>query len=133
MSVLTTGAGDARALADALSRKDRRVIVCLCAAWCDTCEEFRRTFERLSDADRAAAYVWIDIEDDSALLGELDIENFPTLAVFRGGEPLFYGVTLPQEGVVERTLAALSGEDVRPVAVPEEVARLPAALGSRPG
>lgn len=107
---------------------DTRLVICLCAQWCDTCREFREGFARLADKDADAAYVWLDIEDDSALVGDLDVENFPTLAVFRGAAPLFYGVTLPQEGLVQRTLAALGSADARPVEVPPEVARLAGAL-----
>src|SRR6185503_1006201 len=128
MPLLTTDPRDARALEDALGRARGRVIVCLCAAWCDTCEEFMKTFARLSDADAGSAYVWIDIEDDAAVAGDIDVENFPTIAVFRGGRPVFYGVTLPQEPVVARTLAALADPAAPVVTVPEAVARLPQAL-----
>jgi len=104
------------------------LVACLCASWCTTCSEFRDTFERLQKANAAARFVWLDVEGDSALMGEIEIESFPTLAVFRGGQPLFYGVTMPQEGVVARTLAAVLRDDARAVAVPEEIAGLPGAL-----
>jgi thioredoxin len=107
------------------------LVACLCAAWCKTCGEFRDTFERLSKANTEAKFVWLDVEEDSALLGDIEIENFPTLAVFRGEKPLFYGVTMPQEGVVARTLASLSREDREAVEIPEEIAGLPAAVSSR--
>jgi thioredoxin 1 len=128
MPLLTTDAADGPALARALASADRPLIVCLCAAWCDTCEEFKLTFERLANADASAAYLWIDIEDDGDLLGDIDVENFPTLAVFRGGVTLFYGVTLPQEGVVARTLASLSGRTSGAPGVPEAVKLLLPAL-----
>src|SRR5258706_7049944 len=101
------------------------LVVCLCAAWCDTCAEFRDTFARLERAHPEADFVWLDAEDDSALVGELDIENFPTLAVFRGDAPLFYGVTLPQEGVVARTLNSVLGAKNAVTAVANGIARLP--------
>ena len=110
---------------------DAPLVVCLCAAWCDTCGEFRDTFARLEHAHPEADFVWLDVDDDSALVGDLDIENFPTLAVFRGDTPLFYGVTMPQEGVVSRTLQSFLGSDVRVVSVPAEIAGLPAALRPR--
>jgi len=107
------------------------LVVCLCAAWCDACSEFRDTFARLEQSYPQARFVWLDVEDDAALIGELDIENFPTLAVFRGAAPLFYGVTLPQEGVVARTLSSVL-EGKQPVTrVPAEVAGLPQALRPR--
>ena len=107
------------------------LVVCLCAAWCDTCAEFRDTFTRLSRAHPQAAFVWLDVEDDAALVGDVDIENFPTLAVFRAGAPRFYGVTLPQEGVVARTLSLVLEEKHPVTAVPKEIAGLPAALRPR--
>ena len=107
------------------------LVVCLCAAWCKTCTEFRDTFDKLAHADAGADFVWLDVENDSALVGDIEIENFPTLAVFRGGKPLFYGVTMPQEGVVARTLAALKRDDRDAIDVPEEIAGLPEVLSAR--
>ena len=114
-----------------LRKEDQLLVACLCATWCKTCTEFRETFDRLAASNHDVKFVWLDVEYDSALVGEIDIENFPTLAVFRGGTPLFYGVTLPQEGVVARTLASLAGPDCDAVAVPEEIAGLPEALNER--
>jgi len=107
------------------------LVVCLCAAWCKTCTEFHGTFDKLARENGAAKFVWLDVEDDSALVGDIEIENFPTLAVFRGEAPLFYGVTMPQEGVVARTLASLSQPDRDSIQVPVEIADLPQALGAR--
>ena len=114
-----------------LRRNEDLLVVCLCAAWCDTCTEFRGTFAKLAQSHPGAGYVWLDVEDDSALVGDIEIENFPTLAVFRAGKPLFYGVTLPQEPVVARTLASLLSRDASAVAVPKEIAGLPEVLSAR--
>ena len=116
----------------AVGGNESLLVVCLCAAWCKTCAEFRDTFDKLAKTGGGARYVWLDVEDDSALVGDIEIENFPTLAVFRGDKPLFYGVTMPQEGVVARTLASLARADRDEVAVPEEIAGLPEALSARP-
>jgi thioredoxin reductase (NADPH) len=111
--------------------QDALLVVCLCAAWCKACTEFRATFDKLAGDNAEAKFVWLDVEDDSALVGDIEIENFPTLAVFRGAKPLFYGVTMPQEGVVARTLAALARDVRDPAAMPEEIAGLPTALAER--
>ncbi|MGQ0509829.1 MAG: thioredoxin family protein [Betaproteobacteria bacterium] len=110
---------------------DGLLVACLCAAWCKTCGEFRDTFDKLAKDNAGAQFVWLDIEDDSALVGDIEIETFPTLAVFRGDQPLFYGVTMPQEGVVSRTLASLARTDRAAMPIPEEIAGLPGALKSR--
>ena len=111
--------------------RDGLLVACLCATWCKTCTEFRGTFDKLALESAGVKFVWLDVEDDSALVGDIDIENFPTLAVFRGDQPLFYGVTMPQEGVVARTLATLMREDRDASEVPEEIAGLPEALSRR--
>ncbi|HUN67353.1 MAG TPA: thioredoxin family protein [Burkholderiales bacterium] len=111
---------------------DGLLVACLCAAWCKTCGEFRDTFDKLAKENTGARFVWLDVEDDSALVGDIEIENFPTLAVFRGDRPLFYGVTMPQEGVVARTLASLARTDRDAIEVPEEISGLPEALSARP-
>ena len=115
----------------ALPQANELLVVCLCAAWCKTCSEFRDTFDRLAQSHQGTGFVWLDVEDDSALVGDIEIENFPTLAVFRGDKPLFYGVTMPQEGVVARTLDALARDNRDAVTVPQEIAGLPNALNAR--
>jgi thioredoxin 1 len=131
MPVLTTRDSDAAALLELLDRNAGLLVVCLCAAWCDACREFGKTFERLAARQRNAGLVWLDIEDDSALVGDIEIENFPTLAVYRSGEPVFFGVTLPQEGTIARILGSLDTPEARVLAVPREIAALPAALAER--
>jgi thioredoxin reductase (NADPH) len=107
------------------------LVACLCATWCKTCTEFRGTFDKLAKENAGAKFVWLDVEDDGALVGDIEIENFPTLAVFRGDKPLFYGVTMPQEGVVQRTLASLKRDDREAIQVPAEIAGLPENLSAR--
>ena len=114
-----------------MERSVELLVVCLCAAWCDFCTEFRGTFASLARSHPGADFVWLDVEDDSALVGDIEIENFPTLAVFRAGAPLFYGVTMPQEPVVARTLAALARQATAAAVVPPEIERLPEALAGR--
>ena len=113
------------------THQDGLLVACLCATWCKTCTEFRDTFDKLAASNADARFVWLDVEDDSALVGDIEIENFPTLAVFRGDKPLFYGVTMPQEGVVQRTLASLRRDDRDAIEVPGEIAGLPELLSAR--
>lgn len=117
-----------RVLAERLAEAPAATIIGLCAAWCDTCREFRPSFERLADSRRDALFVWLDIEDDSTVVGDIDIENFPSLAVFRGGVPVFFGATMPQQGAVARLLAALTQGELAAVGVPDAVAALPRRL-----
>ena len=89
---------------------DTWLIACFCAAWCDTCTQYRPKLAALSDTQPERLYAWIDIEDHPDLLGDEDIENFPTLLVQQGKKILFYGPMLPHIGHLERLLASLTPE-----------------------
>jgi thioredoxin 1 len=85
-------------------------VVCLCAAWCDTCEIYRPLLAGLAAQRPDQRFAWIDIEDDADALGDdaLDIETFPTLMVLRDGLPLFHGPLLPNVATLARLLDALA-------------------------
>ncbi|GAB1459451.1 hypothetical protein MASR2M50_12250 [Thauera sp.] len=89
------------------------VVLALCAQWCGTCREFRSTLERLAEARHDIVFAWADVEDDAELVGDLDVENFPTLALFRAGVALHYGVSLPHESVVARLVETLAAATER--------------------
>lgn len=87
------------------------VVACLCAAWCRTCDDYRPVFDEVGArfGDRVSLR-WIDIEDEAGLVGEVDVENFPTLALVRGGQALFCGALTPQAATLTRMIeAALAG------------------------
>lgn len=126
MTVLT--ATDRDALARAFAGDARLVVVSMCAAWCDTCNEFRVAYERIARSRPECAFVWLDIEDDAAIAGDIDVENFPTLAVFRGDVPVHFGVSIPQEATLARLIDELASRTVSARDVPDEVRALPEAL-----
>jgi thioredoxin reductase (NADPH) len=107
------------------------IVVCLCAAWCDTCTEFRIAFDRIARQRPDMSFVWLDIEDDSALCGDIDVENFPTLAIYRGDTLLHFGVSLPQEGTVARLIDAMVTRADAAAGAPEAVLELPRRLAQR--
>lgn len=97
-------------------------VVCLCAAWCRTCDAYRPDLAQLAARERAVRFVWLDVEDDADWIGDLDIETFPTLLVLARDTPLFFGALPPQIGVFERTLQSLRAGAVRAAALDDEVA-----------
>jgi thioredoxin reductase (NADPH) len=124
--VFSTAQEQAQALSLALAEKPFLVLG-LCAAWCNTCIEFRKGFEGLADARADSTFVWLDIEDDAEIAGDIDVENFPTIAVFHRDRLLHFGVSLPQPSIVGRLLAALSAES-RTIDSHPAVNELPARL-----
>jgi thioredoxin 1 len=81
--------------------------VCLCAAWCGTCGVYRPLFDDLARAHPDVRFEWVDIEDDSDIAGDLDVETFPTLLIADGQRALFLGPLLPQAPVLARLLSSL--------------------------
>ena len=85
---------------------DKWVVACLCAAWCDVCKQYRAGLDAVAAVHPEHQFVWIDIEDQSDLVGELDVENFPTILIQRGDTVVFYGTMLPEPRQVARLLQA---------------------------
>jgi thiol-disulfide isomerase/thioredoxin len=83
------------------------VVSCLCAAWCDTCNDYRPGFLALAHKFPAATFRWVDIEDQADEVGDLEVENFPTIRVTRDDEVLFHGTLLPLHAHLERLLTEL--------------------------
>lgn len=103
------------------------LVVGLCAAWCNTCTEFREGFEGLASTRVDSTFVWIDIEDDAEIAGDIEVENFPTIGVFHRDRLLHFGVSLPQPSIVARLLAALTA-DSGTIAAEAAVVSLPTRL-----
>jgi thioredoxin 1 len=98
--------------------RERWIVACLCAAWCGTCSSYRATFEALAERHPDKLFIWIDIEDQAEVVGELDVENFPTLLVQRADTVAFFGTVLPDPAVAERLVQAQAASS------DEELARL---------
>jgi len=94
-------------------------VACLCAAWCRLCEGYRAVFDALA-AEPAPPGVtlrcrWVDIEDEVDLVGDLDIETFPTWVIAEGTVILFAGALTPEPATVRRVLGACLGGKPMPL------------------
>jgi hypothetical protein len=105
----------------------RWIVACLCAAWCGTCGSYRAAFDTLAARHPDKLFVWIDIEDQADLVGDLDVENFPTLLIQRTDLVAFFGTMLPDPALAARLVQAQA-------ALPdEELARLAQSSAERRG
>ncbi|MEG1327158.1 MAG: thioredoxin family protein [Janthinobacterium sp.] len=84
----------------------RWTVACLCALWCGTCGSYRATFEELAARHPDTNFVWIDIEDQADVVGDLDIDNFPTLLIQHEDNVAFFGTVLPDGGLAHRMVQA---------------------------
>ncbi|PKO49621.1 MAG: thioredoxin [Betaproteobacteria bacterium HGW-Betaproteobacteria-21] len=120
--------------ADLLSRGgdacgDRsHLVLIFCAEWCGTCRSFRPVLEMLAAAHQQIGFAWLDIEDDAELAGDIEVESFPTVAILRGSQPLYFGATLPLEDVVARLIRSALSAGGPLVEVPEELGALAARI-----
>lgn len=85
---------------------DRWIVACLCAAWCGTCASYRAAFDGLAARHPDKHFVWIDIEDQAEVVGDLDVDNFPTLLIQRHDMVTFFGTMLPDPALAERLIQA---------------------------
>jgi hypothetical protein len=85
-------------------------IACLCAAWCRLCDEYRPMLQALAAefirAGVRAHWHWVDIEDEADLIGDLDVETFPTLVIADESHVRFAGPVTPQRDTLRRLLRA---------------------------
>ena len=117
MHSLTLNSDNREEIAAALAG-DRWIVACLCAAWCGTCESYRATFDEVAARHPDKFFVWIDIEDHADVVGDLDVENFPTLLIQHHELVAFFGTMLPDAGLAHRLVLAQSEQ------TDEELSRL---------
>jgi thioredoxin 1 len=106
-------------------------VACLCAAWCRVCESYAAVFDEVrrgwAGPGPRPVWHWIDIEDESERVGDLDIETFPMLLVADASAVRFAGPVAPDARTLSRLLRALLDPAQAPPrwpAVPGAVAEL---------
>lgn len=95
-------------------------VVCLCAQWCGVCRQYESEFLALREKYPQLRFVWMDVEEREDLLGEVDIETFPTLLIGAGDKPKFLGPLLPQIKVLDRLLSSLLHDESASSSLPPE-------------
>lgn len=107
-------------------------VICLCAAWCGVCRDWRPMLRDLAGAHPEWHVAWVDIEDQDEAMGDVDVETFPTLLVAEGGEPRFFGPVPPSAPQLERLVQRLQAraEPTVPAGVAALLRRLQPVLGA---
>ena len=83
-------------------------VICLCAEWCGVCRSYRLLFEQVAVLFPQLRFGWLDVEDEAALVGDLDIETFPTLMVATPAGARFLGALTPHAPTLSRLLESLT-------------------------
>lgn len=87
------------------------VIVCYCAQWCDTCKKYETDFQQLASEYPQHVFVWIDIEENPELLGDEDVENFPTVSVQNAQGHRFFGTLMPYISHLARLIEQIEANE----------------------
>ena len=90
-------------------------VVCLCAQWCGVCREYRGVFDELATRWPHVRFEWVDVEDEEDVVGDVDVETFPTVLIAGGGAARFLGPVLPQANVLCCMLQGFAADTGSPV------------------
>lgn len=83
-------------------------VICLCADWCGLCRDYQLVFAHMAQRYPAFRFAWLDIEDQSELVGDLEVETFPTLLLADAQGTRFIGPLTPQASTLSRLLDSLA-------------------------
>ena len=83
-------------------------VVCLCAQWCGLCRDYQSVVADMARRYPGLRFAWLDIEDQAELVGDLDVETFPTVLIADALGTRFFGPVPPQPQNLSRLLDSLS-------------------------
>jgi thioredoxin 1 len=83
-------------------------VICLCADWCGLCRDYGELFADMAVRYPGSRFAWLDIEDQAELVGDIEVETFPTLLVADAGGTRFFGPLLPHAQTLSRLLDSVA-------------------------
>lgn len=109
MPLLTLKQTDYPRLLNSLA-DDSWLVACFCAGWCNSCRQYRPGLKQLAKNLPDVRFFWVDIEDHGDMLGDLDVDKFPTLLIQRGDVVTFFSCVHPDLKQAERLLQSLMAQ-----------------------
>ncbi|EKA2135258.1 hypothetical protein OKB61_003982 [Citrobacter freundii] len=79
-----------------LNNKKNKLVVCLCADWCNSCNEWKGIFTSLSEQYPDNLFIWLDIEQHPDMVSSVDLDILPVLLVQKNNNVLFLGAIQPR-------------------------------------
>ena len=107
-------------------------VICLCADWCDLCRDYQDVFAQMAARYPTCRFAWLDIEDQADLVGDLDVETFPTVLIADAAGTRFFGPLTPQAQTLSRLLDSLARSSLQATAHLPAVQQLLQALRAAP-
>ncbi|WP_127958458.1 thioredoxin family protein [Serratia microhaemolytica] len=84
--------------------RGKRLVVGLCAAWCNNCEGWKKTLNTLAANHPTDCFVWLDIDEHPDMVAEVDLDVLPVLLIQQPEQVCYLGPVTPEPGVTERLL-----------------------------
>ena len=113
-------------------RQPTRWVVCLCAEWCGLCRDYETLFRQMARRYPDLCFVWLDVEDQADLAGDLEVETFPTLLMADAQGMRFFGPLTPQANTLARLLDSLEKGSLQAMPLASAARQLLDALPSAP-
>lgn len=106
-------------------------VICLCAEWCHICRQMQAALEDDHRLSSMVRWRWVDIEEHADLLGDLDVETFPTYLIGRNDEVLLYAPGPTQPDAIVAFVTPYARGRMAAVPAPPPVQQALAALSRR--
>ncbi|HDH0829071.1 TPA: hypothetical protein PIQ33_002753 [Klebsiella oxytoca] len=90
-----------------VNNKRNKLIICLCADWCNNCNEWGKSFFALSNKYPKDCFVWLDIDQHPDMISDIDLDVLPVLLVQKDQDIIFLGAIEP---IVETVIPVLNSE-----------------------
>ncbi|MEP6588521.1 MAG: thioredoxin family protein [Polaromonas sp.] len=88
-------------------------VICLCADWCGLCRDYQAVFAQMAARYPGFRFAWLDIEDQADLVGDIDVETFPTVLMADAQGIRFFGPLTPQAHTLSRLLDSLGSSSLQ--------------------
>jgi thioredoxin 1 len=86
---------------------DKPVLVDFWAPWCAPCRRIAPMIDELASENLGAAVIGkVNIDDNQQAAMNYDVQNIPTLIIFKGGQPVQRFVGIPAKHKVQEALDA---------------------------
>jgi len=118
--------------AQPFQKSDISWVICLCADWCGLCRDYKTVFTQMARRYPAFRFAWLDIEDQSDLVGDIDVETFPTVLMADAQGTRFFGPLTPQANTLARLLDSLQSDSLQAAPLAPATRQLLDALQAAP-
>lgn len=98
--------GDDAIQINKMLHEGRRLIVCMCANWCSSCQVWQDDFSKMSLEYTADCFVWLDIDKHPDMVADIDLDVLPVLLIQDEKNIYFLGTIKPEIRIFKKLLTA---------------------------